>query len=236
MLALRPKLPAQQPVQVRLKRLNQLPLLIEHEVQRLHIRRVRGSAFHGDILSNTSPRESARGSYLRNSWRWYVQSERRQSPDAREVHAIEQQRQLMLGQLDRDAVASRPLALAAQSLVPDRQAIAVPDQRFDPIGALAAEQEQSPDNGLLPSASVIVAHRPSKDRRMSTGLTAMKMRVFSGSLSIEPRPVRAPGSEMRPGVWVAKVSTNGTPNAIDLVVGKEVERVEFPFEVAVGDR
>lgn len=42
--------------------------------------------------------------------------------------------------------------------------------------------------------------------------------------------------ETRPGAWVAKVSTNGTPSAIELVVGKEVERMEFSFEAAVGKR
>lgn len=42
--------------------------------------------------------------------------------------------------------------------------------------------------------------------------------------------------EMRPGVWVAKLSTNGTPNAIELVAGKDVEQVEFPFGVAVAGR
>lgn len=58
-----PKLPLEQPVQVRLEPLDQLALLIEHEVQRLHIGRVRGSAFHGDVLSG----ELARVNVLHNS-------------------------------------------------------------------------------------------------------------------------------------------------------------------------
>lgn len=41
---------------------------------------------------------------------------------------------------------------------------------------------------------------------------------------------------MRPRVRVAKLSTNGMPNAIELVAGKDVEQVEFPFGVAVAKR
>lgn len=42
--------------------------------------------------------------------------------------------------------------------------------------------------------------------------------------------------KLRPQAWLLKVSTNGTPNAIELIVGKEVERMEFPFETAIGAR
>ena len=40
----------------------------------------------------------------------------------------------------------------------------------------------------------------------------------------------------RPRVRVAKLSTNGMPNAIELVAGKDAEQVEFPFGVAVAKR
>src|SRR5450631_845229 len=60
---------------------------------------------------------------------------------------------------------------------------------------LPRNKYKSPDNGLLPSASAIVAHRPSNDRRISTGFTAMKMRAPLGSLSIGPMPARARGRE-----------------------------------------
>src|SRR5580704_18433508 len=66
-----------------------------------------------------------------------VQMKRRQSPDACEVHAIEQQLQFMCAQFDRSALARRPPVLAAlQSLVPDCQSVAIPDNCLDPIGAL----------------------------------------------------------------------------------------------------
>ena len=65
MLALGAKLPLEQPVQVRLERLDQLPLLIEHEVQRLHIGRITlQRVATGNILSNYRARESSRDKYL----------------------------------------------------------------------------------------------------------------------------------------------------------------------------
>jgi hypothetical protein len=66
-LALGPKLPLEQPVQVSLEQLDQLPLLIEHEVQRLHIGGITCSGSHGDMLPNASARESPRNRYLQRS-------------------------------------------------------------------------------------------------------------------------------------------------------------------------
>jgi hypothetical protein len=110
--------------------------------------------------------------------------------NACEVHSIEQEFELVSAQLDGRTVTRRPFVFAfLQPFVPDRQSVAVPDDWFDPIGAFTAEYK-SPDHGLLPSASAIVAHRPSNERRISTGFTAMKMRAPLGSLSIGQMPAR----------------------------------------------
>jgi hypothetical protein len=47
-------------VQVRLEQLDQLPLLIEHEVQRLHIDGIITGGCHRNIFPNASTRESPR--------------------------------------------------------------------------------------------------------------------------------------------------------------------------------
>jgi hypothetical protein len=74
----------------------------------------------------------------------------------------------VLGQLDRGHITRGPLELPLlQSLVPDRQSGSVPGNGLDPIRPLATNRNTSPESGSLPSASVIVAHRPSKDLRMS---------------------------------------------------------------------
>jgi hypothetical protein len=71
-----------------------------------------------------------------------MQRERRQSSDAREVHAIQQEGEFLLRQLDRDGIAGRPLELATlQSLVPYRESCSIPSNRFEPVRPLAAKQK-----------------------------------------------------------------------------------------------
>ena len=117
----------------------------------------------------------------------------RRSPDAGEVHPLEEHRELLLGEFERGRVGTRPFAFTAlQTLVPDRQSRRIPDHRLHAIGALSPEEKPVLPMGLARNVSMMIAHRPEKLRLLSTGATAMKMRVSGSSFSIEAS--RAPAS------------------------------------------
>ena len=98
-LALGAKASLQQPVQVGLQQLDQLLLFAQHPVQRREVSRQCGGD-HETILPNKHHDERNRQNYFAHSRVLCVQRERRQSPNAREVHAIEQQGEFVLGEFD----------------------------------------------------------------------------------------------------------------------------------------
>src|ERR1019366_6917473 len=125
-----------------------------------------GSVLHGVILSNNQTSSHTSNSDFSRSWRGHLQRKRRQSSDAREVHAVEQQGQLVLTDLDRGSVLVWPSVLASfQSLVPDRQAIAIPVDRLHAVSALTAEQVEMTGQRVRPER---LGHDRTQSRKTAT--------------------------------------------------------------------
>ena len=65
------------------------------------------------------------------------------SPHPREVNAIEQECELLLGELDRDRIGARPIVVSAlQTLAQDRQSRAIQDDRLHASGPLSAKEKE----------------------------------------------------------------------------------------------